>query len=137
MARGDLAAALTGALTPAIASLLESFGSTARVRRPELGRDAAKHARVTGYVDATPARVACALSGLAAERAVQVYGPEPVAVREGVALASAGLQRDDVLVIERGPFAGEQLRVVGFGDEVPIAGVVVVGLALHLEEVGL
>lgn len=129
MARGALAAALTAALAGAsgpIATLVEGFGSTARVRRATFSRDEGGRS-VSSYADGATGRVAIIVSGLAEAKRVKVYGAESVAEREGV-VREGLVEIDDVLVIESGPFAGEILRVADFGAEVPIAGVAVVAL---------
>lgn len=136
MARGDLATALTAALAAPITAVVEGYGSTCRVRRPAYAR-AADKTRTATWADATPARCAVVLQGISAQHAQRAYGADSVAEREGIALATAALAMDDVLVVEAGPFAGEQLRVEAFGADIPMGGVQMVALVRDTQDVGL
>lgn len=136
MARGDLAATLTAALSAPVAALVESAGSTCRVRRATSTRRPDKTVNVS-WGDAPTVRVACVIGGLSAEKRLRAYGATLLADREGVVLRDSGVTVDDVLVVEAGPFAGEQLRVEAFGADVPQAGIRLVALVAWTRGVGL
>ncbi len=131
---GELSASLTTAIAPVARQLVRAFGSTCRVRRPTPVRQA-NRTTVDEWAEAPGAVVLLEAIGVAHMR--RVYGAESLATREGLVARSADVRIDDVLLVQRGPFAGEQLRVVGFGEEQPVADLRPLGLVSHAGPVGL
>ena len=94
-----------------LASMVRRQGSLVAIYRPTFARNSDGTAFVTSWA-AIASDVEVNLQGLGYETAQKVFGTQEVVEADGFALSGADLQRDDRLLVTRGPFLNLKFRVV-------------------------